>query len=149
MRFGHFTAMVLIATLHLIIPLLLILWTWGRSYTSITALGVQVLVLGSYTAFIFLMGWWVFAGFYLRYVILILAVAAAIRSLMLIGSLPFYVTPHFPGWAGYGAGVIIAAALIYLSVGAVRSHFYDERPIPLAFPFKNGVYAVFEGGNGR
>ena len=109
MRFGHFTAMALIATLHLIIPLLLILWTWGRSYTSITALGVQLLVLGSYTAFIFLMGWWVFASFYLRYVILILAIVAVIRSLMRIASLPFYVTPHFPGWAGYGAGVIIAA----------------------------------------
>ncbi len=45
--------------------------------------------------------------------------------------------------------MIISAALIYLSVGAVRSYFYDERPIPLAFPFKNGAYAVFEGGNGR
>jgi hypothetical protein len=149
MRFGHFTAMALIAILHLIIPLFLLLWTWGRSYTSITALGVQLLILSSYTAFIFLMGWWVFASFYLRYVILILAIAVVVRSLMHISSLPFYVTPHFLGWAGYGTGVIIAAALIYLSVGAIRSHFYDERPIPLSFPFKNGAYAVFEGGNGR
>ena len=34
-------------------------------------------------------------------------------------------------------------------MGAVRSHFYDETPVNLTFPFKSGVYAVFEGGNGR
>jgi murein DD-endopeptidase MepM/ murein hydrolase activator NlpD len=60
-----------------------------------------------------------------------------------------FVTPHFSGWAGYGAGLIISAVLIYFVVGAVRSHFYDETPINLAFPFKDGTYAVFEGGNGR
>lgn len=149
MRFGHLTAMILIATLHFVLPILLNLWTWGRSYASLTALLVQVLILISYTAFIFLMGSWVFASFYLRYVILILAIVVAIRSLVHLRNLPLFFTPHTLGWAGYGAGVILTAMLIYLTVGAIRSHFYDETPINLVFPFKNGAYAVFEGGNGR
>jgi hypothetical protein len=149
MRFSHFTAMTLIAGLHLVVPLILILWTWRRSYASITALSLQALVLLSYTTFIFLMGSWVFASFYLRYAILILAAAVVIRSLMRVGNLPFFVTPHFLGWIAYCAGVVITAALLYLVVGAIRSHFYDETPVNLAFPFKNGTYAVFEGGNGR
>ncbi len=149
MRFSHFTAGTLIAVLHLVVPLALILWTWARSDASITTWVIQVLVLVSYTAFIFLMGSWVYASFYLRYAILILAIIAVIRSFMHIRGLPLFVTPHFSGWAGYGLGLIILAVLVYLVVGAVRAHFYDETPVNLAFPFKDGTYAVFEGGNGK
>jgi hypothetical protein len=60
-----------------------------------------------------------------------------------------FVRPQISGWIGYGAGIVVLAVLVYLTVGAVRSHFYDESPVNLAFPFKNDVYAVFEGGNGR
>jgi hypothetical protein len=149
MRLGHFTAMTLIAILHLIIPLVLILWTWEKSYTSTMAWAIQVLVLVSYTVFVFLMGSWAFASFYLRYAILVLAIASALWSLMYVKGLPLLVKPNFSGWIGYGAGIVISAALAYLIVGAVRSHFYDETPLNLSFPFKGGVYAVFEGGNGR
>ncbi len=141
--------MTLITTLHLIVPLILILWTWRRSYSSITALSAQVLVLVSYTAFIFLMGAWVYASFYLRYAILILAVTVVLRSLIRVGYLPFFVTPHFLGWVAYCTGVVIIAVLVYLVAGAIRSHFFDETPVHLGFPFKNGTYAVFEGGNGK
>ncbi len=149
MRFSHLSAGTLIVMLHLVIPLILILWTWRRSYSSITALSVQVLVLMSYTAFIFLMGAWVYASFYLRYAILTLAVAVTIRSLIRVGNLPFFVKPHLLGWVTYCAGVVIIVALLYLVAGAIRSHFYDETPVHLGFPFKNGTYAVFEGGNGK
>ncbi len=149
MRFGYFTMLTLIGALHFVIPFTLILWTWARSYTSITALGIQLLVLISYTTFIFLLGAWVFASFYVRYAVLVLTIAAAIRVLLHLRNLPFFVTPPILGWVGYGAGVIISVGLIYLSVGAIRAYFYDEAPVNLAFPFKNGVYAVFEGGNGR
>ncbi len=149
MRFGYFTMLALIGGLHVLIPFILLLWTWTRTYTSITALGLQLLVLISYTAFIFLMGSWVFASFYIRYAVLILTIATAIRVLMHLSKLPFFVTPHFLGWVGYGVGVVFTVVMIYLSVGAVRAYFYDEAPVKLAFPLKQGVYAVFEGGNGR
>jgi hypothetical protein len=149
MRFSHFTAMTLIATTHLIIPLILIVWTLARSYTSAIAVIIQILLLVFYAVFVFLMGSWAFASFYLRYAILGLSIAAALWSLLRMKGLPLFVSPPMPGWIGYGAGVVILSMLVYLLVGAVRSHFYDESPVNLAFPFKNGVYAVFEGGNGR
>jgi hypothetical protein len=149
MRFSHFTAGTLIVMLHLIVPLVLIVGTWIRSYTSITAWGVQILLLISYTALIFLLGSWVNASFYLRYAIIILTIIAAIGSFIHMGSLPLFVAPHISGWVGYGAGLIISGILVYCVVGAVQSRFYDETPVNLAFPFKKGTYAVFEGGNGR
>jgi hypothetical protein len=149
MRFSHFTAGTLIVMLHLVIPLALIVWSWLRSYTSITAWGVQMLVLISYMAFIFLLGSWVYASFYLRYAIIILTIVTAVWSFIRIRSLPLFVTPHVSGWVGSGAGLIISAVLVYLVVGAIQAHFYNEAPVNLAFPFKKGTYAVFEGGNGR
>jgi hypothetical protein len=149
MRFGYFTMLVLIGGLHFLVPFTLIFWTWARSYNSISAMGLQLLVLISYTAFIFLMGSWVFASFYVRYLVLILTIAAAILVLLNITRLPFFVTPHFLGWMGYGAGVVFVVVMVYLSVGAVRAYFYNESPVNLAFPLKQGTYAVFEGGNGR
>ena len=149
MRFSHLTAMILIASLHLIVPLVLITWTLGRNYASLAAFVVQGLVLVSYTAFIFFMGSWVFASFYLRYAVLIAALAALVWSFLRAGNLPFFASLQFSGWIGYGAGVIVTGVLVFLVIGGVRSHFYDEKPVSLAFPFKHGVYAVFEGGNGR
>jgi len=89
MRFSHLTAMVLIGGLHFIVPLVLILWTWGRGYASATAWAVQVLILisGLYHP----MGSWVFASFYWRYAVIILALWAAIRSLTTIRGLPLFV----------------------------------------------------------
>jgi hypothetical protein len=46
-------------------------------------------------------------------------------------------------------GIVASIIMVYMISGAVRSRFYDEVPVNLSFPFKNGVYAVFEGGNGR
>jgi hypothetical protein len=149
MRFGHVTAMILVASLHLVVPLVLMVWTWGRSYASVAALTVQALVLVSYTAFIFLMGSWVFASFYLRYAVIVAAMIVITWSILHAKGIPLFVAPNFPGWIGYGAGVIVTVVLVSLIVGAIRSRSYDERPISLAFPFKNGAYAVFEGGNGR
>ncbi len=47
MRFSHLTAAALIVILHLILPVSLALWTWEKSYASLTGLSIQVLVLMS------------------------------------------------------------------------------------------------------
>lgn len=36
MRFTHFQALTLVVVIHLLVPLALALWTWLRSYTSVT-----------------------------------------------------------------------------------------------------------------
>jgi hypothetical protein len=147
MRFTYLQVWVIVAAIHLCIPLVLIAWTWWKRYTSMTSRLLQALLLASYTAFVFLMGSWMFASFYLRYTILLLSIAALIRSVLKAGS-----PDRPPLWRsriGNGARLLLSLALIYLVVGAVRSHYYDETPVSLVFPYRNGVYAVFEGGNGR
>src|SRR5208282_2932314 len=90
------------------------------------------------SAFIFLLGYWVFASFYARYAMLLLAAAAIARAATQLGGLPLFIAPHFLGWAGYGAGIVITSVFLSLAAGAVRSRAYDERPVDLGFPFRNG-----------
>ena len=105
---------------------------------------LQALLLASYTAFVFLMGSWMFAGFYLRYLVLILSVAAIVRSFFRLRPLPGTVS-----WFGNGVRLLLSLVFLYLVLGSVRAHFYDEAPLNLSFPYKKGIYAVFEGGNGK
>jgi hypothetical protein len=149
MRFTYAQVWILVSAIHLIIPLVLIGWTWRKSYASLITWVLQAVLLASYGAFVFLMGSWMFAGLYLRYTIVVLSVAAIIRS-FLKTKRPW---PNgeigLRSWVGNGARLLLSLILIYLVLGSVRSHFYDETPLNLSFPFRNGVYAVFEGGNGR
>ncbi len=95
------------------------------------------------------MGPWVYVSFYIRYAILILTIAVIIQTVMRSSGLPIHITPKFLDWLAYSSGVVITIVLIYLVVGSIRSHYYDEMPVNLAFPFNNGTYALFEGGNGK
>jgi hypothetical protein len=149
MRYSYSQVWILVSTIHWVIPFILIVWTWRKNYTGWMSWIMQAVLLASYTTFVFLMGTWMFASFYLRYMIVALSIAAAIRSFLKIRRLRSAVQLLFWAWIGYGAELLITIILVYLIVGAVRSHFYDEEPVSLSFPFRSGVYAVFEGGNGR
>jgi hypothetical protein len=144
MRFTYAQVWILVLAIHLVIPFFLIVWTWRKNYHSSVTWFLQALLLASYTAFVFLMGSWMFAGFYLRYLVLLLSIAAIMRSFFKIKAVPGTVS-----WFGNGVRLLLSLAFLYLVVGSVRAHFYDEVPLSLSFPYKNGIYAVFEEGNGR
>ena len=149
MRYSYSQVWILVSSIHWAIPLILIVWTWRKNYASAASWIMQVVLLASYTTFVFLMGTWMFASFYLRYMIVALSIAAAIRSFLKIRPLQSHVQPRFWAWIGYGTRLLVSIILVYLIVGAVRSHFYDETPVSLSFPFKNGVYAVYRGMAGQ
>lgn len=149
MRFGYLTVMTLLLVLHILIPIILIVWTWKKQNHSMMGWLFQILTFALYFVFIFLMGSWALVSFYLRYAFPALFIIAAIVSYLRAKDLPFRAETGMMGWIGNGAGLVISAVLIYLIIGSIRSYSYDEKPVNLAFPFKKGVYAVFEGGNGK
>lgn len=95
------------------------------------------------------MGTWALVSFYLRYALPALFIIAGIVSYSRAKDLPFRTANGTLGWIGNGAGLVISAVMIYLIIGAICSYSYDDKPVNLSFPFKSGVYAVFEGGNGK
>ena len=149
MRFGRSAAMTLVLAIHLLLPIILIGSLWVRDYGSIASWLIQLAVSGSGIAAIFLMGSWAFASFYLRYVQVGLFVVAALLSFFRVRYLLFFAEKGFGQWVEGGLGLVLAMVFLYLIAGAIRSRYYPEIPIDLSLPFQNGVYAVFEGGNGK
>ena len=56
MRFGYLTVVTLLLVLHVLIPVILIVWTWKKQNRSRMGWLLQVLTFASYFVFIFLMG---------------------------------------------------------------------------------------------
>jgi Peptidase family M23 len=149
MRLTYLTAMTLLLITHLLIPVVLIYWTWTRQNFSGMGWLWQILTFALYLVFIFLVGSWALVSFYLRYAFPALFIVAGTLSYFRAKTLPFWPEKSIMAWTGIGAGWVIAGFLIFFIVGAMRSYYFDEKPVDLAFPLKNGVYAVFEGGNGK
>jgi hypothetical protein len=149
LRFDLLTLKTILIVTHILIPIVFIYWTWTRKNLSMLGWSMQILTFSLYFVFVFLMGAWSFVSFYLRYAFPALFVMAVIVSFIRAKGLPFWTEKGLWGWTGMGAGLIISVFLICLVVGAIHSYSYDEKPLNLAFPFQKGVYAVFEGGNGK
>jgi hypothetical protein len=149
MRLSRLQAIVLISSLQILLPAVLILWTWMGPYRSVVEWALRVCVLVVYVAFIYLAGTWAFASFYVRYTVVLASLAAVSRSGLYLWDLPLWLGGGPLLSVGSAALSVALAALVVLVVGAVRARYFEERPVALSLPFEHGVYAVFEGGNGQ
>jgi hypothetical protein len=146
MRFTRIEAILLISTLQILIPAALILWTWKGSARSVSEWAVRTGLLIMYIVFISLAGSWVFASFYIRYLLWILSIVAIARSVFHLKALPFWLLGGTSFWIRGSVMSIALVVLVILVTGAVRSRYFQQQPVSLSFPFRHGVYAVFGGG---
>ncbi len=149
MRFNYFTLVCLLAGIHVLVPLVLILWTWKKQNRSMLGWLFQIATFSLYFVFIFLAGSWTFVSFYFRYSLPVLFIIAAIVSYSRTKTLAFIEKGGLVSWLNRAADIVILVVLAWLIVGVIRANFYDEKPIDLSFPLRGGVYAIFEGGNGN
>jgi hypothetical protein len=149
MRFSLLTLKTILIITHVLIPLVLVYLTLTRKNSGGLGWSMEILTFSLYFVFIYLAGTWSLVSFHLRYAFPGLFFITVIISFLKAKDSPFWVDNGVWGWMGNIAGLIISLALIYLIVGAIRSYYYEEMPLNLAFPFKKGSYAVFEGGNGK
>ncbi|MES2702557.1 MAG: M23 family metallopeptidase [Bacteroidota bacterium] len=131
----------LITTLLLAALSLLLLWPRRRGLQSwrIVALALSV------GAFIYLYGTWLFLSVYARY-----ALAAALLVLLAVRIIRKPVITKHKRWRG--ANVLInATTLFFLALSVLYYTGTNGAPpgvADIAFPFKNGNYIIFQGGNG-
>lgn len=137
----------LIAT-HLIIPVAFIIWLWRGNDHSKLDWSSKLLVVGLYSVHIFLSGRWDWLSYYFRFGLIILFIVAVFKSLIKAQSLPLYPSRKLKNWVALGINSLIA--VMFLSV--LRSYVpqgytFNDEPVQLAFPLKNGTYYVGQGGN--
>jgi hypothetical protein len=138
-----------IVSIHYIFPLALIIWLWaGKSRSKFAWLG-KITLAATYFLLIYFIGFWGFAGFYLRYLWPVLFVVAGIFSYSKIRGLPSFTGMRAGNWVLAGLESALSLLFIYLITGAGGAYSYDTKPVDLSFPFRNGVFSPYWGGNGK
>jgi hypothetical protein len=140
--------MILIAT-HYVIPLTLIIWLWVGEPRSKFGWLVKTIFIATYTLLFYFIGFWGFASFYVRYLWVLLFIIAGIFSYSKFTRLPFFAEMPLLIWLPTAVASALSVLFIYCIIGAVEASYYDTRPVGLSFPFKNGVYSPYWGGNGK
>lgn len=149
MRFTRGQAILLALLLHIVVPGLLVTWHFLVPYGSVLDWAAVTLVLVSYVLFIYLVGSWAFASYYVRYALALASTAAVLLSLVGLSGLPLAESTAAAPWLRDGLLAALSVVLLVLAVKAFAARFYDQTVLSLSFPFKGGVHSVFEGGNGR
>jgi hypothetical protein len=141
--------LMLVVSIHYIMPLAMIIWLWAGKSRSKFGWFVKTAFVATYLMLIYFIGFWGFASFYVRYLWPILLVAAGISSYLKVPRVPFFAEMHVGNWIFTALGAASSVLFLYLITGAVEANYYDTKPVDLSFPFKNGVYSPYWGGNGK
>jgi Peptidase family M23 len=143
-------ALASIIVMHLLVPALFMGWLgWARS-TSRLDFGLRLLVVALYAAHLFLAGRWDWLSYYLRFVIPLLLLAAAVVGWWKARRAPALPAPQFKQWRAPATNALIAAVFAFVVAGyASQGYAFDGRSVALSFPLQNGVYYVAQGGNHR
>ncbi len=137
----------LIVAVCLVIPIVW-LWTlWGAVSLVdwLFACGVYGLLVASF----YLIAPWDVVGYYLRYVVGVIAGGAAIASTFSVRALP--VLPRDRHEDGSWLHLVVSLLLITWFgrslIRVARGHTYHEEPVRLAFPLRGGRYYIAHGGS--
>ncbi|KNY29305.1 M23 family metallopeptidase [Pseudobacteroides cellulosolvens] len=135
--------------LYLVLPAFLTLWLWKSKNRSKFGLLIKTAGIGTFILALF----WVpyretSIGYYTNYILLMLFLAAAVMAFMKVRGVRFFDVITIKGIAIVVPGIISILFMGYVSINGISGFFYDEKPIEMMFPLKNGAYAVIQGGNG-
>lgn len=141
--------LLMVVSIHYIIPLAFIIWLWAGKNRSKFSWSLKTVLGATYLILIYFVGFWGFASFYLRYFWLLLFIMAGIFSYRKVRRVPFFTKMRSVHWILTGLEVALSILFLYLIGGAVDANYYDTKPVELSFPFRNGIYSPYWGGNGK
>jgi len=152
MRMKRISMIVTIFTVMALIPSLLIIRIVVGRDTSILMWVLKMIPTGLYFLLVYLAGYWGFVCYNLRYLFVILYVAATGWSVKNIFGLPFLLNSDFGevlrhNGFSFTIYIIASIVLLYFIVKSIRAYTYKGTPVSLEFPLKEGKYYVLEGGD--
>ncbi|GAA0614370.1 M23 family metallopeptidase [Virgibacillus siamensis] len=132
---------------QLILPAVFIFSLWKASFQNKLEWMIQALFTVVFIFWVYSSGRWDWVSYYLRFVWLILLVAAVYRSWKNVRPLPFR-TP-FSRKQKWSIGLYVVLALVFglYNVWTFSGYTTDNQAIELEFPLKSGVYYIGQGGN--
>lgn len=113
--------------------------------SSVVFNSIRIFVVGTYVFFIYFTGYWGFLFYRMRSIILIMYIGFAPLSLL------YYQVDNDARGSNVQLIIFLLIGIIvtYLIIKALMGFFYEDDSINLKFPFSNGKYYVFEGGDSK
>lgn len=145
MKINRPTAFIIFYFTMIALPCLFAAWILFAQEPSLVMLIAKLAAAGLYTALIFMIGYWGFIGYFLRYIIAALYLLPAAYSLLSFGSGAQAPANIFL----LTVCIIIAVLLIYFITRSLKAFSYKGDAVKLSFPFRSGSYYVLEGGDSK
>jgi hypothetical protein len=143
--------MYLLLALFLFFILSLFLWFRRKNINKIEwmaiVISLSVILLFLLLAIPFSTG--IFFSYYIHLILVLLYGFVVIKTLFSIKKEPFTIKNKLGSWVILSLSIISSIFLICQIAIYFSGYFYKETPVKLSFPFKNGFYMVFYGGNGE
>ena len=135
---------------HLLIPMVLLFWILGdKSHCKFDWL-TKIIVVILYCILLYYTGYWGYLGYngyYIKYLCIALLPIVTLLSYSKIRTKPFWLRECLEDWKTPVFCLLVGTVLFFYNIMVLRGFFYQEEPIELSFPIKNGVYYVIQGGN--
>ncbi|WP_050615265.1 M23 family metallopeptidase [Bacillus testis] len=140
-------AIIQLMVIQVALPAAFIIALWRKSFHSRLEWLVEALFTVLFVIGLFVRSPWDWLSYYLRYVWMILMIAAIYRSWKKGRVLPFRIKYRRGQKWSLGIYVILLLFLGLNNVWAFSGFTTDDSPIELGFPLKDGTYYVGQGGN--
>lgn len=126
------------------------IWVWKGKNTGALVWIAKISALGLSVLFDYLtLPWGFYISIYLRYIIVAFYIFTVIITFLRLKKKPLYTPKHYSRIISYFICIVIIGLSIYNITLFVKGYFSEDAPVKLSFPFKNGVYLVYWGGNGK
>lgn len=128
------------------LPAISIFWLWASKSKNRLDWAIRVFVSGTIVAFSFLAGTWAFLSYYLRYLIILLFIAAFIKSYISLTKRPIFSGIAKDNLISFFLRVFIIAGFLILDIVVIRGRFHNGETIKLSSPLQGGNFYVMQGG---
>lgn len=140
----NFVPILMLIFSHLGIPSYFIYVLWKGKETQKLDWLIKLLYSGAFIGYMVLSGSWDWFSVYLRPLLLVAYVVAAVISYRRIRTLPF--AQDGLEWRHSGGIFVLLVFAGFLGF-AVRGYFYPSEAVNVAFPLRAGQYYIGQGGN--
>ena len=141
------TSLILLATfISIVFPLVTILWLWKGKFTSRVDWALKVLASASVVVFFSFAGPWAFTSIWLKYILKILFVIAAVMTFPRLEDRAIFSKRNSKGRVSYKPRAVFLAVFLVLDLITIKGRYFKGEPLELSFPMKDGRYYVIQGG---
>lgn len=142
-----YTKIILLIITHFVVPATFLVWLWKRRYQSKFDWLVMMLLVGSYTYYLFFTGDWYWFGYYLRYILVLGFAVAALKALIVSRHLPLWKRRNSREWFGVIFSLFFTVVFSGFAAWGYVGRFYSAAPTELQFPLRHGTFFIMQGGN--